>query len=128
MTATHEKNMYGNRLEDMAVRVIRVADALPRKLSAQHIALQMIRSGTSAGANYCEAQGAESRADFAHKIQIAVKELRETLFWLRITSKADLLPAERLDPLMKEVDELIAIGVKSVVTAKKNAKLGRQSS
>lgn len=117
-----EKPEFGERLQDLAVRVIRVARTLPRNFIGRHIAIQVLRSGTSAGANYCEAQGAESRADFAHKMQIVVKELRETLFWLETSRRASLIAPHRLDGLAKEIDELIAIGVSSAVTAKKNAK------
>ena len=113
---------YGERLQDMAVRVIRVANALPRNMVGRHIAQQVLRSGTSAGANYCEAQGAESRADFAHKMQLVVKELRETLFWLETSRRASLLKTEKLTDLIQETNELIAIGVKSAVTAKGNAR------
>jgi len=116
-----KKREFGERLEDLAVRIIRVADALPRSVTGRHIAQQVLRSGTGAGANYCEAQGAESRADFAHKMQIVVKELRETLFWLRTSQRASLIAASKLDGLLNELDELIAIGMSSVVTAKKNA-------
>jgi four helix bundle protein len=86
-------------------------------------AQQALRSGTSAGANYCEACGAESRADFVHKMQLVVKELRETLFWIEVSRKAKLLVPERVDGLVKETNELVAIGVKSVLTAKKNAEM-----
>lgn len=69
------------RLIELAVRVLAVVDALPRTVAARHIANQLARSGTSAGANYEEARGAESRADFAHKLGVAWKEIRETLYW-----------------------------------------------
>ena len=116
---------FGERLQDLAIRIIGVAGALPKTMVGRHIALQVLRSGTSAGANYCEARGAESRADFAHKMQVVVKELRETLFWLETSRRARLLNPERLGALVKEVNELISIGVRSVVTAKKNARQDR---
>ena len=68
------------RLIDFAVRIIRLGAALPKNQVGKHIAGQVIRSGTSVGANYEEARGAESRADFIHKVTIALKELRESLF------------------------------------------------
>jgi four helix bundle protein len=90
-----------------------------RTFAGRHIAGQLIRSSTSAGANYEEACGAESRQDFIHKLQIVLKELKESLFWLRISVKADLVAAEAINPLLKEGKELANIIGKSVVTAKR---------
>jgi len=118
---------FGERLQDLAVRIIKLAQTLPKDLVGKHIAGQVLRSGTSAGANYCEAQGAESRADFAHKMQLVVKELRETLFWIETSRRAQLVKGGRLRPLVEEVNELIAIGVKSVTTAKANARRNRKT-
>ena len=67
-----------DRLIDFAVRVIKVADALPKTPAGKHIALQLLRSGTSPAPNYAEARGAESNADFVHKLKIALKELNES--------------------------------------------------
>ena len=79
----------------------------------------MLRSGTSPASNYAEAQAAESRADFAHKLKIALKELRETETWLRIVAKAKMVSsAAQLAPLLQETDELIAILFTSIETAK----------
>lgn len=78
-----------------------------------------MRSSTSAGANYEEACGAESRADFIHKLQIVLKELRESLFWLRIVKRAALAPEALSDPLLQEADELAGIIAKSIITAKR---------
>ena len=82
-----------------------------------------MRAGSSAGANYEEACGAESRADFVHKLQIVLKELRESKFWLRLLERSSLVdPAyPALHALMKEAQELTNIIAKSVVTAKKRA-------
>ena len=79
----------------------------------------MIRSATSAGASYEEACGGESRSDFVHKLQIVLIEMRESLYWLRLVSKAELVPKYVLDPIYSEADELTRIIAKSVVTAKK---------
>lgn len=117
-----EREDFGVRTRKMAVRVISLAQAMPKTYVGRHIASQVLRSGTSVGANYCEARGAESRADFAHKLQVALKELRETMYWLEVIRDAGLVRADRLDPLMREVNELTAISVKSVLTAKVNAK------
>ena len=110
-----------DRLIDLAVRIIKIADSLPKNKVGKHIAGQLIRSGTSPAANYAEAQGAESRADFIHKIKLGLKELRETNVWLRIIIRAELIkPVTKLEPLMDENNQLISIFVKSVKTAKSN--------
>ena len=108
------------RLVAFAVRVIRVAEALPRTPVGRHICDQMSRSGTSPAANYGEAQSAESPGDFVHKLKIVLMELRETRVWLLMIDRAALLkPSARLGPLLQEVDELIAIFMASVTTARK---------
>ena len=68
------------RLVALAVRVVKIVDALPDTLAGRHVAGQLLRSGTSPGANYEEARGAESRRDFVHKVGIALKELQETRY------------------------------------------------
>jgi four helix bundle protein len=109
------------RLIDFAVNIIRTAESLPETKIGKHIGGQLARSGTSPAPNYGEAQDAESRADFIHKIKISLKELRETKVWLQMIAKASLIkPASKLEPLIRETDELIAIFVASVRTAKKN--------
>ncbi|BCX48574.1 four helix bundle protein [Haloferula helveola] len=109
------------RLIEYAVRMIRVSEALPDSRSGQHIGKQLLRSGTAPAPNYSEAVSAESRRDFIHKVKLALKELRETLTWLKIIRRADLIqPNEKLDEVIKETDELIAILFTSVQTARKN--------
>ena len=111
-----------DRLIDFAVRVLNVTEALPNTKAGNHIAGQLVRSGTSPAPNYGEAQSAESRRDFIHKMKICLKELRETLIWLRIIERKELCPPERLADIIKECDELTAIFVKSVKTAEEKAK------
>jgi four helix bundle protein len=108
-----------DRLESFAADVIKGIPGINRSFAGRHIAGQLIRSSTSAGANYEEACGAESRQDFIHKLQIALKELRESLFWLRVAVKADLVTDEAVRLLLKEGNELANIIGKSVVTAKR---------
>ena len=109
-----------DRLIDFSVRIIRLTEALPNTKAGTHVAGQLLRSGTSPAPNYGEAQSAESAADFIHKLKIALKELRESLIWLRIISRANLIKsATMLTPLMRENDELIAILFASVKTAGK---------
>ena len=80
-----------DRLLDLGVRVMRLVEALPRTMAGKHLAGQLLRSGTSAGANYEEARGAESRADFIHKLGIAWKETRESLYWLKLIHRSALI-------------------------------------
>ena len=113
-------NDLEDRLVDFAVRIIGVVEALPDTKAGNHIAGQLVRSGTSPAPNYGEAQSAESRNDFIHKMKVALKELRETQIWLKIIMRKPLCPADRLVPLIQENDELISIFVKSVKTAQQN--------
>jgi len=109
------------RLIDFAVRIIRMAESLPKTKIGNHISGQLIRSGTSPAPNYGEAQSAESRADFVHKMRLALKELRETRIWLLILVRADLIkPASKLDSLLDENNQLISIFVTSIGTARQN--------
>jgi four helix bundle protein len=109
-----------DRLIEFAARCISVAEALPKAFAAKHLGGQMTRSGTSPALNYGEAQAAESRADFSHKMKICLKELRETLIAIKIIKKCNMLPSSRLEPLMAENNELIAIFVVSIATTAKN--------
>ena len=111
------------RLIDFAVRIIRTAESLPKTKVGNPIAGQLIRCGTSPAPNYGEAQSAESRSDFIHKMKVSLKELRETRIWLLMTVKANLIkPASKLEPLINENNELISIFVTSVKTAKEKNK------
>ena len=107
------------RLIDFAVRVIKVADRLPKTPVGKHIAGQLLRSGTSPAPNYAEARGAESNADFVHKLKIALKELNETSVWLRMVCRAELLTTKILAELIDENQQLCRILNASVKTAKK---------
>jgi four helix bundle protein len=106
------------RLLHFAADVIALAPRLQRSPTGRYLVGQMVRAGTSAGANFQEARGAESRADFVHKMQVVLKELRETEYWLRLLKETRLMPSNLLAGPLAEVDELIRIVVKSVVTAK----------
>jgi four helix bundle protein len=106
------------RLVSFAVQIINIVEKLPRSCAGLHISNQLVRSGTSPAANYGEAQSAESRNDFIHKMKLALKELRETRVWLLIIRKKLLIKsAEMLSSIFKENNELISIFVKSIATA-----------
>ena len=93
-----------------SVRIVRLCQALERHTGvARTLGRQLIRSGTSIGANVEEGQASQSRADFRMKYAIACKEARETHYWLRLLNETGMLPAEQLVPITQECDELIAI-------------------
>ena len=111
------------RLIDFAVRIIHTAEALPKTTVGKHIAGQLIRCGTSAAPNYGEAQGAESRADFIHKMRVCLKELRESRVWLLMIARSMLIkPESKLDAIIEENNQLISIFVTSINTAKQHGK------
>ena len=105
------------RLIDFAVTIVGVVEALPSSKAGNHIANQLIRSGTSPAPNYGEAQSAESRNDFIHKMKISLKELRETMVWLKIIERKRLGDCGGLSATIAECNELIAIFVSSTKTA-----------
>lgn len=116
-----EKFNLQERLIRYSVRVINVCNALLPTDARSHIYDQLLRSGTAVSANYAEAQGAESRNDFIHKVKISLKELRETEVWLKIIMEAKLVKSPgSLNSLLDETGELIAIFVRSIRTAKEN--------
>ena len=117
-----------DRLVDYAVRIIRLSESLPETKAGKHICSQILRSGTSPAPNYGEAQSAESKADFIHKLKIALKELRETEVWLKIIVRAEMIqPSEKVAFLLGETDELISIVFKSIHTAQKKNKTMERS-
>ena len=97
------------RTMQFAVRVLKLADALPRKPSDRTIAGRVARSGTSVAANYRAALRGKSRADFINKITTVLEEADETAFWIELTERAGLLPAKRLASLLQEAEELTKI-------------------
>jgi four helix bundle protein len=109
-----------DRLIQFAAIIIDIAESLPPTIAGTHLASQLIRSGTAPSLNYGEAQSAESRNDFIHKMKIALKELRETSCCLRIIQSKKWLIDEKIQTVLNENNQLIAIFVKSIETAQKN--------
>ena len=109
-----------DRMVAYAARIIKTTDMLPSTFAASHLGRQLIRSGTSVALNYGEAQAAESRADFVHKLKVALKELKESQICLRILATQDYIPESTLNPIIRETDELISILITSIKTAKRN--------
>ena len=109
-----------NRTKTYALRIIKLFQALPKSGEAQVIGKQILRSGTSVGAQYREACRAKSPADFINKMEGSLQELDETGYWLELLTESQIVPAEKLVDLQKETNELTAIFVASVKTTKKN--------
>jgi four helix bundle protein len=117
---TAKKYDLSKRLIDFAVRIIELVEKLPKSLAGRHVGGELLRCGTSPAPNHAEAQGAESRKDFVHKMSIGLKELRETRVWLKITQRKMAKGIEKnLEWLLNESDELIKIFVSSIRTAEK---------
>ena len=105
-----------DRLINFGVQICLLTDRFPSTPIAKHVSTQMTRSATSPFANYGEAQAAESRQDFVHKLKICLKELRETQAWLKFVERMNLCP-ENIEATRRECDELVAIFAASVRTA-----------
>jgi len=116
------RNDLEERLLDFGARIIRLVEALPKSVAGRRLGDQLLRSGTSVGANFEEAQAAESKEDFAHKLQVALKEARESTYWLRLIARSKLLKPELVDSLIDESQQIRAILSKSVATVKGRAK------
>jgi four helix bundle protein len=110
------------RTKDFALKIIRLYSELPKHGEAQVIGHQMLRSGTSVGAHYREANRAKSNPDFISKLEGGTQELEETVYWLELLEEAGICPGERLKPLKTEADELMAILVTIVRKTKSRAK------
>jgi len=115
------KSDLSDRLLSFAAEVVKFTSKIGESYSARHISHQLMRSATSAGANYEEACGAESRSDFIHKMQLVLKELRESLYWLRLVQRAEIdsTPGAKTESTLREAQELANIIAKSIVTARK---------
>ncbi|HWN24634.1 MAG TPA: four helix bundle protein [Candidatus Sulfotelmatobacter sp.] len=108
------------RTKVFALRILKLVDALPKTTAGRALASQIVRSGTSVAANYRAACRARSTSDFIAKMGIVEEETDETLFWLELLEESDLASAANLISVKKEADELIAITVASIKTARRN--------
>jgi four helix bundle protein len=108
-----------DRLQDYAAAIVRLTESLPQSRAGNHVAGQLLRSGTSPLPNHGEAQAAESRDDFVHKLSICLKELRESRRWLRLILRVPLTSDEKpVRSLLDETEQLVLIFSKSIKTAK----------
>ncbi len=122
MNKTTKADEIEERLINFAVRIIKLSSNLPKTNAGKHIAGQILRSGTSPAPNYGEARGAESNADFRHKLGIVLKELNETAIWLKMINKSNLVKEDLLIDLIDENNQLAKIMSSSIKTLKSNNK------
>ena len=115
-----------NRMIDFSIQIVNLIKSLPEDRITNHLCGQLLRSATSPALNYGEAQGAESKKDFVHKLGIVLKELRESLNCLKILAGTNYIKTE--SPVMKECNELVSIFVKSVETNKRKMEEDQQNS
>jgi four helix bundle protein len=118
----NEKNLDNlkDRTKDFALRIINLYSALPKKTEAQIIGKQVLRSGTSVGAQFREGIRSKSKADLINKLEGSLQELEETQYWLELIIESDLIDKKRIEPLYKESEEIIAIFV-TIVKKLKNS-------
>ena len=117
-TTTSHANQLEQRLIRFAAEILSVSSKLPKTPQGRHVCAQVLRSGTATAANYGEARGAESRADFLHKLKIVSKELNETTIWLEIIGKSSLISPENLVAIVAENRELCRIIAASIKTVR----------
>ena len=110
------------RTKQFALRVIRLYGALPKRIEAEVIGKQALRSGTSVGANFREAHRARSNAEFVSKLGDCLKELEETCYWLELLVEGEIIRANRLVALQNECNQLIAILTTIAKKVKNHAK------
>ena len=115
----NEKDLK-KRTKEFALRIIRLVEALPKGRVSDVIGRQLLRSGTSVGANYRSSCRARSKADFISKMGIVEEEADESHYWMELLVEAGIVKITKLESLMKEADEILAIIVSSIKTAKKN--------
>ena len=116
---SEQKNDLRERTTEFALRIVRMYTQLPKTTEAQTLGKQVLRSGTSVSAQFRESQRAKSDADFINKLEGCLQEADETAYWLELLVKAEIVPAQRLEALRKEIDEIIAILVTIVTKVKK---------
>lgn len=121
-------NDLKKRLKIFALRIIKLSESLPNNITGKTLANQIIRSGTSPGANYRAACIGKSDKDFLNKLKIVEEELDETLYWLELIVESELVKANLLDDLIKENEELFKITVSSINTIKKRMNLKKNDS
>jgi four helix bundle protein len=110
---------FKTRTKNIAIRIIRLVDSLPRSVIAQILGKQLLRSGTSIGANYRAACRGKSKADVAHKLQIVEEEADESLYWIELLIDSNILRAKKVSSLQHDIGEIIAMTVASIKTLRR---------
>jgi four helix bundle protein len=111
-------NQLEKRLIRFAASIVSLTSKLPRTIQGRHVCAQILRSGTAVAANYGEARGAESRADFIHKLKVVHKELNETTIWLEVIAESRLLTVADITGIVAENRELCRIIAASIRTVR----------
>ena len=120
-----DREEFQARTKRLALRVIRLVEALPRSTTASVIGRQVLRSATSVGANHRAACRARSTADMIAKLKIVEEEADETLYWLELLVEGGVMPSARLGPLIVETDEIVAMTVASIRTLRRGQRSRR---
>jgi four helix bundle protein len=116
-----------NRTKAFAIEIVKLVDQLPQKATSQILGKQLLRCGTSVGANYRVVCRAKSRADFISKMMIVEEEADESVYWMELLSEVDLIPRKRVISLIEEANQIVAIAVSSINTARKRQNLNENS-
>jgi four helix bundle protein len=116
---TMDEQAFKNRTKKLALNVIRVVESLPRSRTADVIGRQLIRSGTSVGANYRAACRGRSTADVIAKLRIVEEEADESIYWMELLTEANIVSEESIAGMLKETDEILAMTVASIRTLQK---------
>ena len=122
----HDRQDLRIRTKAFALRIIKLYTSLPNSQVAQVLGRQLLRSGTSVGAHYHEACRARSNAEFISKVEGALQELEESIYWLELMGDANIFDEDRLRPLHQEIEELIAMFVTMVKNIKQNGRVGEK--
>jgi len=117
MSRPSRPQLLQQRLIFHASTILQISSKLPRTAQGTHVSKQLLRAGTAAAAVYGEARGAESRADFIHKLRIILKELNETAVWLQLILENSMLPSGKMAAIIAENEELCRIIAASIKTA-----------
>jgi len=118
----NQANEFQERLIDFAVRIIKLSSKLPKIPAGRHIAGQILRSGTSPPPNYGEARAASSHADFLHHLSVVLSELNETLIWLQMICRSELLNVELLSDIINENRQLCRIFAASIIVVQTHSR------
>lgn len=112
------KKLFLERLMQFSIRIVLLANELPKTPAGFAIASQIVKSGTSIGANFIEAQDASSLKDFIQKLSISLREARETSYWLKVIKEAKLMVTKDLDDALSECNEIVGILISSIKSSK----------